>query len=1042
MQFSDALSKSYDQKKIEDEVRGFWEKEKIPNNLSKMRSGKAKYFLLDGPPYANAQPHVGHVKTTLFKDVWSRFKYLQGYDSLFLPGFDCHGLPTEVMVEKELGITAKSDIEKLGVEKFDAKCLEKVNNTEKDWVAYYRKLGAFRAYYEPYFTYKNYYIESGWWTAKKLHEKGLMVEGERPIHWCPHCETSLSGYEVSDSYKDTTDPSIFVKFKVKGTENEHLLVWTTTPWTLAANVAVFVHPEETYVKARDGKEILVLAKKRKEFVEQLIGRTLETISEVRGEDLDGVEYEPLLDVPQQQKIGESPAAHKIYLSISILSNKKYKKHALVSYKCLNCENELSDEGLTPQSKCPACGKGPLEPVTASGAEEFEEFVTMNEGSGLVHCAPGHGQTDNYVGKHYGLPAASPVDEGGKYTALAGQFAGLFVKKADKEIIAWLEEHQKMFHSETTTHRASVCWRCKTPLIFRLSKQWYLKVEPIKEKMIAANEKVKWLPEFGKTKFRNWLADRQDWCISQQRYWGIPMPIWICEKCGAKDVVGSVEELKKKAIASTLPKDFEDLHRHTVDPIKLKCSACGGTASRVKDIFNVWYDSGIAPWASLGYPFKNKELFDQIFPVDMVDESQDQIRGWFDSLMFSSMAVFDKAPYKAVSLNGWVLDEKGDKMSKSLGNVVPATEAIDKLSADAIRLYFCWETAPWEVQKFSFKNAAEVQRGLTIFWNTWSFYNTYAGPDFKPGSINDLLDRAKAEDKWILSRLNSVVSCVTNNLENFEFHFAGRNLLGFVTNDFSRWYVKLCRDRVSLHAIEADRKICLSIMHHVLAVSAKIFAPFTPNLSEFLFQQLKRRDSTLSEQSVHFSYYPEANASLIDCSLEEKMALAMKITEACNSARQEAGIKLRWPVREIVVTGEGVAKETVQLLGGLLKTSNNSLSVSFSPKEPSGKFVAKEFDGGKAFLDAERSPELLHEAVFRELTRAIQAERKKQGLVVADSIELSVESSDSSFVNFLKKRENELKNEVGAASVKFGKAEGAVVELSVEGVSAKASFSKK
>ncbi len=1034
-----AFGSKYDQKAIEKSVLEFWEREKIPQGLAQQRMGAKKFFLLDGPPYANAQPHVGHVKTTACKDIWSRYKYMQGFDSVFIPGFDCHGLPTEVMVEKELGITTKSEIEKIGVKKFDDTCLEKVNNTEKGWMAYYRELGAWRAFFSPYFTYKADYIESGWWTAKTLHDKGFMIEGERPIHWCPHCETSLSGYEVSDSYKEISDPSIFIKFKVQGRENEFLVVWTTTPWTLPGNVAVVAHPEEQYarVKLKQSGETLIIAQKRVEAVLQdachLKPSDYEVLELVQGSSLDGLSYEPLLDVQQQLELNATGKAHRVLMSIVIMANKKYKKHKMAKDDASAKSGAESNANANASATISANASPANVSSQAEGSkgfeeeerEEYEEFVTMNEGSGMVHCAPGHGQTDHYVGKYYGIPAVSPVDEHGCLTEKAGQFAGKFVKKADKEIIAWLEENNKVLHADYKTHRAALCWRCKTQLIFRLSRQWYLKVEPIKEKMIAANEEVKWLPEFGQTKFRNWVAEREDWCISQQRYWGIPMPIWICGKCNAKEVIGSVDELKKKAIAQTLPPDFSDLHRHTVDGIKLKCS-CGGEMQRVKDIFNVWFDSGIAPWASLGYPFKNKELFESMFPVDLVNESQDQIRGWFDSLMFSAMATFGKAPYKSVALMGWVLDEKGDKMSKSQGNVVWAKDGIEKLSADAIRLYYCFEVAPWEVQKFSLKNAGEVQRVLSILWNTLAFYQTYAGKDFAPSEMTaNYLKTLEAEDKFIISRQNALALSVAGYLEKFEFQNAGRAICTFITDDFSRWYVKLVRDRTSSTAAQADKEKAFSTIHYVLATTAKLLAPITPFISEAVFQELKKRDAALKEKSVHYAIFPKASEEFLDSAIESKMKAAMLITEAANSARADAKIKLRWPVREIVVTGDETVHETVHELQEILKRSTNSLAITYRESAPEGaaEIVKKEFEGGSVFLDSKMDDELKALAAFRELVRAIQQSRKDNGFVVSQRIALSVACSDATLLEYFKQNAQLLADEVGASSATFGEAAG-------------------
>ena len=997
---------TYNAAELEGAVRAYWEAEKIPQKTQERLSDKKakKFFLLDGPPYTNALPHVGHVKTTACKDVWSKFRQMQGCASYLQAGFDCHGLPTEVMVEKELGVTAKSDIEhKIGIAQFDAKCLEKAVNTEVRWTSYYKQLGAWKGYFEPYFTYKDSYIESAWWTAKKLHEKGLLVEGDRSIHWCARCETSLSGYEVSDSYKDVKSPSIYIKFKVHNAD-EYLLVWTTTPWTLPANVAVAAHPEETYVRAtckEDGKTY-IFAKKRLEPLEKETGKKFAVISELAGADLDGLQYEPLLDLDCQKNLKN---AHKVVLSIRIMANKKYKKHSMAS-------------GNAPQAD----------------SEEYEEFVTMDAGSGLVHTAPGHGQTDHFVGKHYSLPIVSPVDEKGKYDKTVGQFSGLTTFKANQLIIDLLEEQGKLLHADHFTHRAAVCWRCKTPLIFRVSKQWYLKVDPIKEKILAENENINWLPEFGKTKFQNWIADREDWCLSQQRYWGIPMPIWVCEKCNAKELIGSRKELVEKSVEKISEKSLTDLHRHAVDSIVLKCSACGGNSHRVKDIFTVWFDSGIAPWASLGYPFKNKELFEEMFPVDLISEAQDQVRGWFDALMLCSVGAFDKSPYKSVAMMGWVVDEKGEKMSKSIGNVVPAEEGIAKLGADVIRLYFCSEVAPWEVQKFSFEQAKKVKQALSILWNSFTFFDTYGSKDAKLTLVEEKeVSAFPLEDQWILSRLNSTVAAVTGHLEKFEFHLVGREAMRFISEDLSRTYIKLVRDRMNANADAKSKHQCERVLLTALYQTAKLLAPITPFMSEYIFQQLKGFSVAENKlASVHLAQYPIGGKR--DESLEKNMSLALSITEAGNACRQAAGLKLRWPVREVhVYCKKEEQEQLISVLSALqvvLCKLNNCEKVVLTEKEFGKGFAAKEFSKGKVFVSEKRDEELVLQSLYREVVRSIQAARKNTGLVVSDRVSLFIHTEDAKLLQYLKEKKTELCQHVGAKGVDFA-AEGGENDASVQ-----------
>ena len=881
---------------------------------------------------------------------------------------------------------------------------------------YYKKLGAWRAYAEPYFTYKDYYIESGWWTLKQLHEKGLLVEGEKPVYWCPHCETTLSGYEVSDSYKDMLDPSIIVKFKLLGAENEFLLVWTTTPWTLAANVAVVVHPTEIYVRAKIGNEIYIIAEKRAtQILKEKLGASFEIVSKIKGADLEGLGYMPILNVPAQNDLDEK--ARKVRLSIPIMTTKKYKKHKLTHKK----ENDDAkketigkangkEESSGIKSQATVETKNILaDKITGTEEkEEYEEFVSMNEGTGLVHCAPGHGQTDHYLGKYYGLQAISPVDEHGKFTEKAGNdLQGIFVKTADKKIIEKLKSENKLLISEQISHRAALCWRCKSPLIFRLSKQWYLKVSTIKDKMISENEKhVKWMPEYGKVKFHNWLVDREDWAISQQRYWGIPLPIWRCKNCAKFDVIGSREELKSRSNKKLIDSDLTDLHRHIVDKIEINCNNCKGIMARERDILNVWFDSGIAPWASLGYPFKNKALFESMFPVDLINESQDQIRGWFDSLMFTSVGLFGKSPYKSVAMMGWVLDEKGEKMSKSLGNVIPAIEGIDKLSADVIRMYYCYEIAPWEVQKFSFKTAEEVKRAFAILFNTFAFYKTYSEkikiPEFETSNL-------KLEDKWIIGKLNILKQQSIDSIEKFEMNLVGREMVRFVVDDFSRTYIKLIRDRVSDEGLGADKLTCLSVIRKVLLEYSMLIAPISPYISEYLYQQLKVH----GKESVHYEDFPKMDEKLVDVELIGAFSVVSKVSEAANSLRQELKLKLRWPVEEILVSGDEKTQNAVEMLSDVLESYCNAKTVEIGENNEYGK---KEFDGGFVCIPKTLSEKMIISSILREASRAIQAERKKDGFVVNEKISLTINFNDAKVREAFAGMKIDLANEVGASTV--------------------------
>jgi len=988
-------------------VRQWWEKERVPQKIVALQPKKKKFYLLDGPPYVNQIAHVGHVKTTAVKDIWSKFKAMQGFNSWFQPGFDTHGLPIETMVEKELGVTTKKEIEEdIGVDKFIEACRQKAEGNEKAWLALYRMLGGWRGYVDPYLTYKNYYIESAWWTTKQLWQKGMLVRGEKAIHWCPRCETALSGYEVTDSYAEVKDPSLYVKFPVRGKKNEFLVIWTTTPWTLLSNVAIAVHPEEYYLKVRlkGENEILILAEKRADAVlKELLRRDYEIVEKFLGRELEGLRYEPVFDIPLQKKLRGQDNAHVVVLSLPVMKGKAYKHEKMEAGKKT---------------------KG-----------EFKEFVTMEEGTGLVHTAPGHGAEDNAIGLHYKLALVSPVNEQGKFTEESGEFKGITTSGATKMVVEKLEKKNFLLHFGWSSHTYPLCWRCKTPLIFRLSKQWFFLVDPIKEKMIRENKKIRWLPEFGRERFHNWLENAVDWNVSQQRYWGIPLPVWICESCGAMEVVGSVDELRKKA-ATKLPKDKDlDLHKHVVDKIELECGNCREKMRRVPDTMNVWFDSGISTWASLGYPFQNKELFERLLPADLICESQDQIRGWFYSLMFCGVAAFGSSPYRSVCLMGWVLDEKGEKMSKSLGNVVWADDALKKLGADILRMYYCWEVAPWEVQNFSYKTAEEIRRALNILWNSYAFFTTYAdsfmtyadsSTTYVDGRFSDRLAGLKAEDRWLLSRVSTLIEEVTDHIENFEFHHAGRKLVSFIVNELSRFYIKLIRDRVWVTEKGESKDAALSTLHYALSTIAKLLAPITPFIAEEIYQNLVVNFDEKAPKSVHLAEWPKSDKRLIDKDLEEMVAMAQKIIDASFAARQQAHLKLRWPIRQVVVVaGEEEYEKVVAAvkeLKELLKFMCNAKDVSAVTNKPKGEFSEVKFDYGSVLTDKKLDEQLREEAMLRELVREVQSLRKQNKFDVKEMISLSLSSDEKTNI-VLKKFEKELKKEVGASKIVFGKLKG-------------------
>lgn len=1057
----------FDSKAIEKEIQAYWAKNKIAEQITKFdkNSKKKKFYLLDGPPYANGLPHAGHVMTIVFKDMWGKFKNMQGHQVWWQPGFDCHGLPIENKVEQKIGITSKKDIEKFGVDKFIEECRKFSISNLNEWMSFYKQIGAWKGWLKPYLTFENYFIESGWWTAKTLYEKGLMVRGEKPIHWCSHCQTPLAGYEATDSYADVTDPGIYVKFKITGKNSECLVAFTTTPWTLPGNVALAVHPDEDYVKIKveSTGEILIIAKSREKEVlkkAKINPADAKIIETVKGKKLEGLRYEPLLNVLIQNNIHKQENAHKVVLSIPILKKVIASKVA-------------EKKGIT---------------TDLSSDEKFGHLVTMDTGTGIVHIAPGHGQEDNRVGEHYKLPIISPVDDEGKLTTGTEPFSGIFAKDADKLIVDWLSENNKLLHFEKIVHSYPLCWRCKSPLLFRVTKQWFFPIDSFKQNMLKQNQQTRWLPDFAKTRMHNWLEQSPDWCISIQRYWGIPLPVWECNSCRKISVIGSKKELESRMIKEQKGKiKLDDLHKHVVDQVILNCDQCSKQMQKHKDLMNIWVESGITPWASLGYPHHDKGLFDKLWQVDLIDESQDQIRGWFYALAFMGMATFDKIPYKTVCMNGWTLDEKGEKMSKSLGNVISSEQCLETLGADVLRLYNCYNIAPWETHKFSLNEGKELFRLMNVLVNLENFVNMY-GMDFSSKEkFNN--KNLRIEDKWIISKLNTLIKETTSHFENFEFHFLGRKLTDFMLNDFSRTYMKIAKERLSED--DAVKEVHF-VVKKVLLSYLKLLAPICPFITEKLFLSLGF-EKIEKQKSIHLCSYPIADAKLIDNKLEEEMEIAFKIIESVHSVRQENSLRLRWPIRKIVLAGNNRVNVTASDLRAFLQSMCNSKQVEFDPNVkmdievkpnyasigPSfGKDTSKvvslimkqkpeelkikldkigsiildnftitkehvkivsslpasvkgaSFDEGAVIVDIERDSELKEEAFVRELIREIQSARKEKGLKLSQKIKLVVEGPE-----FLEKWKMEIEN-VTSSNVRFGKTAKNSKEIDIEGQKAR------
>ncbi len=907
----------------EDEIKRFWEKNKIYEKVKKL--GKKKFYFLDGPPYATGNIHIGTAWNKIIKDCYIRFWRMSGFDVHDQPGYDTHGLPIENQVEKELRIKSKADIERIGIEHFIAKCREFATRHIESMNKAFANLGVWMDWKNPYLTLENDYIEGAWFTFKKAFEKGLLYQGLYPVHVCPHCETAVAYNEIE--YTKLKDPSIYVKFQVKGKSNEYLVIWTTTPWTLPANTGVMAHPDAEYVKVEVDNQRLILAKELLDSVMEKTGsKDYKIVQTMKGRDLEGLEYEhPLKDAFPFQK--ELKNAHRIVLS--------------------------------------------------------EQFVTMETGTGLVHTAPGHGQEDYKVGMENGLPVVSPIKLNGTFNEECGEYSGMFVKAADKKVMDSLESQGLLLHKEDITHDYPQCWRCDSPLLQISVPQWFFKVTKIRSRLLSENNKVKWYPDWAKQRFSNWLENLSDWPISRQRYWGIPLPIWTCE-CGEKKVIGSVKELKE---------ELGDLHRPYIDKVRFKCK-CGKEMKRVPDVLDVWFDSGLASWASLGYP-KDRKAFKNIWPSDLQIEGPDQIRGWWNSQLITSVMTFNKAPFRNILFHGFSLDAHGLKMSKSRGNVVTPDEIVEKYGRDVLRFYLL-SSAAWDDFYFNWTGVENVAKSFIIMDNTMNFVNMYVDSKGRASGL-------KTEDRWILSRLNTLAGNCSKYYRSYNANKAAVEIQDFIINDFSRTYIKLIRDRTWPDYKGKDKMSAFYTLNEVVRTVSILIAPICPFFAEKSYKKVAG-----SKESVHLCKFQKANKKMINKRLEDEMEFARKVFEAAGNIRKENKIKLRWPLKELVVT------KKLSHMEDILKRMCNVKKVKF------GKSNLKSFaviDDEKAYLDTEMDDELLEEALFREVVRKVQDMRKKNNYVVSDRVILHL--SDKGLKKFTK----ELKSEVGAEKVVFGKTSG-------------------
>ena len=819
----------------EKDVEKFWKERHIFEKSIENRKDDPTYMFYDGPPTANGKPHIGHVETRVIKDMIPRYQAMKGHKVPRKAGWDTHGLPVELEVEKLLGLDGKEQIEKYGLEPFIDKCKESVWKYKGMWEDFSGTVGFWADMDDPYVTYDNNFIESEWWALKQIWEKGLLYKGFKIVPYCPRCGTPLSSHEVAQGYKDVKERSAIAKFKAKGEENTYILAWTTTPWTLPSNVALCVNPNETYVKVQMKEEgtIYYLAQA---LADTVLGEDTYTVLESYvGKDLEYKEYEPLFDF------------------------------------------------VSPKEKCWY--------VTC------DTYVTLTDGTGIVHIAPAFGNDDSIVGRNYGLPFVQLVDAQGCMTKET-KWAGVFCKQADKEILKDLEIRGLLFSAPVFEHSYPHCWRCDTPLIYYARDSWFVKMTAVKDDLIRNNNTVNWVPEsLGKGRFGDWLENVQDWGISRNRYWGTPLNIWECE-CGCRHSIGSIEELK--SMSKNCPDSIE-LHRPYIDAVTIQCPDCGKEMHRVPEVIDCWFDSGSMPFAQYHYPFENKELFESQFPADFISEAVDQTRGWFYSLMAISTLLFNKAPFKNVVVLGHVQDENGQKMSKSKGNAVDPFEALQTYGADAIRWYFYTAGAPWLPKRFSGKAVQEGQRKfMSTLWNTYAFFVLYANIDqFDPNQYTLEKEKLNVMDRWVLSKMNSMVKLVDKNLANYAIPEAARALQEFV-DELSNWYVRRSRDRFWAKGMEQDKINAYMTLYTALVTTAKTAAPMIPFMAESIYRNLVCSVSPEAPESVHLCDFPTVDESMVDTQLEYDMELVLSIVVMGRAARNGANRKNRQPLAEMFI----------------------------------------------------------------------------------------------------------------------------------------------
>lgn len=824
----------------------------ILNKTIENRKEQEKFVFYDGPATANGFPGLHHMMAKFLKDSFCKYQTMKGHKVLRKVGWDTHGLPVELQVEKELGFSGKKDIEKYGVEKFNKECRNIVWKNEEAFTRLTEEMGQFIDLKNPYVTYDNNYIETEWWILQKFYEEGLFYEGSKILPYCPRCGTGLASHEVAQGYEESIANTVIVPFKKKG-EETYFLVWTTTPWTLSSNVALCVNPNEKYVKVSSKGTNFILAKA---LVSKVLGEDIEVLEEYQGKELEYIEYEQLID----------------------------------------------DFSVNKKAFFITCA----------------DYVTMEDGTGIVHIAPAFGEDDASVGKRYNLPYLNPVGEDGKY--LDGRWKNTLVFDADLEVIQYLKENGKLFKKQKITHQYPHCWRCHTPLIYYSKPSFYLETTKLKDQIIKANSTVHWHPSFvGEKRFGNWLENMKDWAISRNRYWGTPLPLWRCE-CGHEEMIGSRKELVEKAIEKIDEKI--DLHRPYVDEIHITCSKCGKTMSRVRDVIDCWFDSGSMPFAQYHYPFENQELWEEQFPADFISEGIDQTRGWFYTLLVISVFLTGKAPYKNVLVNDLLLDKYGKKMSKSKGNIVEPFTTIEKYGADTVRFYLPYVSPVWTPLRFDEEGMKEIySKYLSTFKNAYSFFQMYANADqIDPREYDVPVEERCFIDKWMLSKLNRLVKTVTEGYEQYDLNKVVKAIVPFLNDDLSNWYIRSNRRRFWDSEMSLSKKSVYLTTYEVLVTLSKLTAPITPYVSDEIYTKLT------GEESVHLADFPDVIESNMNDQVEERMDLVRDICSLGRDARETANIKVRQPIQEIII--DQSIKEKVGDLTSIIKEELNVKEITY------------------------------------------------------------------------------------------------------------------